>query len=166
MTMVKLVPVVGVVPLILSCHNCVLCNLNTSGRKLALHALAGLWLYLLFLSFIMFCKTEPFNTTSRCNSFAKYLPNLHKSLQSLKSQYWKYSIILKNCHHTGSNSSSRGHIFKEAIFLSEVNITGQRYMLNKSPYFPESWIALIYCIKHLNITFIDCHIKKNLFFSS
>lgn len=39
-------------------------------------------------------------------------------------------------------------------------------MLNKSPSSPESWVALIYCIKHLNITFIDYHFKKkNSFFS-
>lgn len=32
-------------------------------------------------------------------------------------------------------------------------------MLNNSPSSPESWVALIYCKKHLNITFID-HLKK------
>lgn len=34
---------------------------------------------------------------------------LCESFQILKSQYLKYIIILKNCHHTGSNSSFRGH---------------------------------------------------------
>ena len=42
---------------------------------------------------------------------------LRESFQILKSQYLKYIIILKNCHHTGSNSSFRGH---KSIFLSEV----------------------------------------------
>lgn len=36
-------------------------------------------------------------------------------------------------------------------------------MLNKSPSFPESLVAFIYCIKHLNITIIDYDFKKSPF---
>ena len=32
--------------------------------------------------------------------------SLRESFQNLKSQYLKYIITLKNCHHTGSNSAS------------------------------------------------------------
>lgn len=70
-----------------------------------------------FLSSTMLCKTEPFNTTRRCNNCGKSLPTLHKRLQGLKSQYLKYIIIFKSCHHTGSNSSSREHILKNPFFV-------------------------------------------------
>lgn len=40
------------------------------------------------------------------------------SLTGLKSLYLKYIIRLKNCHHTGLNSSSKKHILKEYYFSS------------------------------------------------
>lgn len=61
-------------------------QLDTSGGKLALQALAGPWLYLLSLNSTMFYKTELFNTTTRsCHSCGKYLSTPVKVLKVSKA---------------------------------------------------------------------------------